>query len=190
MQVTTARAGGESGRTFRLEVSRAAGWRAFIAAAHGRGLQVEALDGDPTYADAAFHYVPLAIADGERVHLGVTIPAAEIDRPAPLELVQIARDFGAARPEPAAGVPAAAALARSGEWVDVRPAPIADPDTGVRYDGFIATSVPQAKLTCATRPAAFQQETSAADRAFRQFAQYRGMAVHDYEGLRALMPAR
>lgn len=376
MQVTTARAGGESAGAFRLEVSRAAGWRAFIAAAHGRGLRVEALDGDPTYADAAFHYVPLAIADavlafneasapgmrfdglhfdnepyllpgwhdpesreqllrdylvlndevqrrvaaarpmtygvdmpfwwsvagdasgeavaavtydgirqsaaahtlrrvdsvtvmdyrnttsgpdglvalasplladaararhaevrvgvetrrfsqaavwfvagppaaesrgmlgrtwrqrypgdpfrlqsihdGERIHLGVTIPAEDIGGAAPPDLVRIARDFGSALAEPAAGLPAAA-LAQSGEWADVRPAPIADPDTGRRYSGFLATNVPQAKLTFATRPGAFQQETSAADRAFRQFASYRGMAFHDYDGLRALTSAR
>jgi len=131
-----------------------------------------------------------SISDGERLHLGVAMPSAEAGV-APAELVQIARDFGSPLPPDAVTAGAdAAALTRTGEWASVRPAPIVDPASGRRYRGFVAVHVPQPKLTFATRPDAFADETAAADRAFRQFSFYRGIAIHDYDGLRALGATR
>lgn len=61
VQVTTGTRGGA--RAGGLEVTRRDAWQAFLAAAHARGLTVEALDGDPAYAQRAAHDVALAIAD-------------------------------------------------------------------------------------------------------------------------------
>lgn len=346
-QVTTGRRGTGTTPGLQLTVSRAGDWRRFIATAHREGFTVDALDGDPTYADAAFHYVPLAIADAVidfnrdgasaerfdglhfdnepyllpgwsepesraqlvrdhlalneeiqrrvtgarplaygidlpfwwdadasarllatvdsvtvmdyrneasgpdglvalatpllalagtvnharvrvgvetrrfcetrawfavgpplaiaratlgrswrlrypgdpfrvrtlehegRVHLGVALDGSTPGA-VPPELLLIARDYGEREGTP---IPT---LAGNAEWRSVEPAPIVDSATGARYAGFFATNVPQAKLTFATRPEAFDEETSVAERAFRQFRAYRGLAVHDYEGLRLL----
>jgi len=353
MQVTTGRVdSGSNPHRLRLTVTHAAKWRPLIRAAHERGLKIEALDGDPTYADAAFHHIPLAITDaviafnresppserfdgvhfdnepyllpgwndpmsretlvsghlavidkiqrrverarpltfgvdlpfwwdleaaaqilarvdavtvmdyrneaagpdglvglaaplleeaarvghadvrvgvetrsfreslvwfvtgppaavarrmleqswrlryprdplrlrslddGTRVHLGVVLDVKPAGPRAPAEeLLMIARDYG---------VPIASAdvmeptLEGNIEWRDATPAPILDPSTGIRYAGFIATNFPHPKLTFATRPAAFSGETAAAERAFRQFPNYRGLAIHDYDAFRLL----
>lgn len=94
--------------------------------------------------------------------------------------------------DPTYGVPIASAdvvepkLEGNIEWRDATPAPILDPSTGIRYAGFIATNVPQPKLTFATRPTAFYAETAVAERAFRHFPNYRGLAIHDYDAFRLL----
>lgn len=51
------------GDGFRVEILHPAKLRSFLAAAHGEGISVEALDGAPEYAAKKFHHVPLAIVD-------------------------------------------------------------------------------------------------------------------------------
>lgn len=46
-----------------LRLARPDDWRVFIAEARRRGIQVEALDGDPTWALKAYHAGPLGVVD-------------------------------------------------------------------------------------------------------------------------------
>lgn len=75
MQVTTGRPAPQAP----LQVSRAAEWRQLLEAAHAAHLRVEALDGDPVYAVAAFHSIPLQIADAVIDFNAVGAPAARFD---------------------------------------------------------------------------------------------------------------
>jgi len=51
------------GDDFRIEILHPESLRSFLAAAHGEGIIVEALDGAPEYAVKKNHHVPLAIVD-------------------------------------------------------------------------------------------------------------------------------
>jgi hypothetical protein len=51
------------GADFRVEILHEEEFRSFLAAAHGAGIQVEALDGAPEYAVKKFHHIPLGIVD-------------------------------------------------------------------------------------------------------------------------------
>lgn len=124
--------------------------------------------------------------DGSRVHLGVTVPESGAGRRPPEALLDIAARFsprwsGADAPEVAAAV---RAFGASAEWREARPAPIVDPETGIKYAGVTAVNVPLAKLTFATRPRTLDDELRAAERAFRQFAAYQGAAIHHYDAFR------
>jgi hypothetical protein len=51
------------GSDFRVEILHPEELRTFLAAAHGAGIQVEALDGAPEYGVKKFHHIPLGIVD-------------------------------------------------------------------------------------------------------------------------------
>jgi hypothetical protein len=55
------------------------GWRRLIADAHRRGIRVEALDGDPTWALQVFHAAPLAVVDAVRAYNAGAAPHERFD---------------------------------------------------------------------------------------------------------------
>ena len=125
--------------------------------------------------------------DGLRIHLGTAVPDTVAGQPPPTALIDIAARFSPRRES--ADIDIAAALRafdRSPEWRDARPAPIRDPETGIEYAGVTAVHVPLPTLTFATRAEVLDDEIRAAERAFRQFPAYRGLAVHDYDAFRDL----
>jgi hypothetical protein len=138
-----------------------------------------------TYPGDGFHLQ--TFDDGLRIHLGMTVSDADDGEPPPATLIDIAARFSP-RLE-GAGTDIAAALRafdRNPEWRDARPAPIRDPRTGMEYAGVVAVHVPLPNLTFATRAEALEDEIRAAERAFRQFPAYRGLAVHHYDAFRDL----
>ncbi|MEW5980753.1 MAG: hypothetical protein AB1806_00115 [Acidobacteriota bacterium] len=55
------------------------GWKALIAAAHERGIRIEALDGDPAWALAANHHLALGVVDAVLAYNQQVSPAERFD---------------------------------------------------------------------------------------------------------------
>jgi hypothetical protein len=135
--------------------------------------------------------------DGMNTHVGIQIPSGdEAAQQAAMTaaMVQIAKQWGAAtRPGTASRVDdmratAFRALADEGDWRDVKSRSIVDAASGREYGGFQATRVGLAKLTFAGKPPeTMSDELERAEREFRKYRSYAGIAIHHYESYRKML---
>ena len=137
--------------------------------------------------------------DGLNSHIGLSIPEADRVRPTvPFveALATLAAKFGVLSTPAGAGRAAVAqeqavrGFSHDREWENPELRPIVDPSTRRSYPGIVATGVMLPKLTFAgLSKAAMQKELALAEQAFSRHASYAGIAIHDYEGYRAIADA-
>ena len=146
--------------------------------------------------ELTFHgYVMAAVADGERIYLGLGIssgPSTGPREPVEAALAKLAALLragsvpdGFAISETAAAPPGA--LAENPEFENPRVFTWTDPATGRRHSGYQLDSRTAPSVTFHGQGrSAFDEETQSAARIFNQYPSFAGMAIHSYEGLVSL----
>lgn len=137
--------------------------------------------------------------DGLNTHVGLAVP--EPDRatstaPFLAALARLAARFGVLSAAPTAARAAEAqqqalrGFAWNREWEQAEAMAIVDPASKQTYPGVRANSIMLAKLTFAgLSKAAMEKEVGLAEAAFSRHPSYAGLAIHDYDGYRAIATA-
>jgi hypothetical protein len=142
-----------------------------------------------------------AFDDGERVHVGVELPAAPTaadEARATRALMTIAASLGTSeRAEGSETVAAARARARvkmrapGTELIDAQLRDFVDGESGVRVPGLAATAIMLPKVTFGDDPAAhLRGELETAEEGFRRHRSFAGIALHYYDTYRAKIEPR